>query len=59
MDAKAGDRTALDLAFLQTYAENLMNCFNVYWGSVSNMGLLKKDYALSDEILPDRMELLG
>ena len=58
LDTKVGDRTAPDSALLRTYAENFTNWFNVYGASAGNMGLLSKDYALLDEILPDRIEPL-
>jgi hypothetical protein len=58
VDTKVGYRTAHDSALVQTYAENFTNWFNVYKASAGNTGLLRKDYALLDEILPDRIKSL-
>jgi uncharacterized protein YbjT (DUF2867 family) len=58
VNTKVGYRTAHDSALLQTYGENFTNWFNVYKASAGNTGLLKKDYARLDEILPDRVKSL-
>jgi len=58
VDTKVGYRTAPDSVLVQTYGENFTNWFNVYRASAGNTGLLKKDYALLDEILPDRIKSL-
>jgi uncharacterized protein YbjT (DUF2867 family) len=58
VDTKVAGRTAHDSALLQTYAENFTNWFNLYRASADNTGLWRKDYALLDEILPDRIKSL-
>lgn len=58
VNTKVGYRTAHDSALLQTYGENFTNWFNLYKASAGNTGLLKKDYALLDKILPDRVKSL-
>jgi hypothetical protein len=56
VNTKVGYRTAHDSALLQTYGENFTNWFNLYKASAGNTGLLRKDYALLDKILPDRVK---
>lgn len=58
VNTKVGYRTVHDSALLQTYGENFTNWFNLYKASAGNTGLLKKDYARLDEILPDRVKSL-
>jgi hypothetical protein len=57
-NTKIGYRTAHDSALLQTYAENFTNWFNLYKASSGNTGLLRRDYARLDKILPDRVKSL-
>ena len=59
VDTKVGDRTAPDSAFLQLYAENFTIWFNAYRLVQVPMELLRKDYALLDEALLDRIKVAG
>jgi uncharacterized protein YbjT (DUF2867 family) len=54
-NTKVGYRTAHDTALVQTYAENFTHWFNLYKAAAKDPGLLGKDYALLDNILPDRV----
>lgn len=38
----------------QTYRENFTNWYNLYKASAGNKGLIQRDYAFLDKILPDR-----
>ena len=58
VNSKVGYRTAHDSALTQTYGENFRNWMELYRASAGNSGLLTRDYALLDSILPDRVKSL-
>ncbi len=45
-----------DGALLQTFGENFRNWWNLYKASAGNTGLIQRDYALLDKILPGRVK---
>lgn len=45
-------------ALLMTFGENFNNWWNLYKASADNKGLIQRDYALLDRILPDRAKSL-
>ncbi|KAK4574439.1 hypothetical protein LTR86_001280 [Recurvomyces mirabilis] len=55
-DTKVGYNTMNPNGLNQTYAENFGNWWNLYKASAGNTGLIKKDYALLDKLLPDRVK---
>lgn len=55
-DTKVGYKTAPDAALAQTFRENFTNWFELYKASAGNEGLLRRDYAVLDGILPDRVK---
>lgn len=55
-DTKVGSLSVKDDgALLQTYGENFTNWWNLYKASSENVGLIQRDYASLDEILPGRV----
>lgn len=59
VDTKIGFKYAPEDAPVQTYEEDVGNRFNIYRGtSGNNTGILTRDYAFLDRILPDRVRLL-
>jgi hypothetical protein len=55
-DTKVGSLSVKDDgALLQTYGENFTNWWNLYKASAGNIGLIQRDYASLDEMLPDRV----
>ncbi|KAH8645773.1 hypothetical protein BX600DRAFT_390857, partial [Xylariales sp. PMI_506] len=54
---KVGFKSVKDQSALnQTYEQNFTNWFNLYKASTGNKGLIKRDYAFLDEILPTRVK---
>jgi len=53
---KIGYRDVDDRLLLQTYQENFTAWWELYKASGGNSGLIKRDYALLDRILPDRIK---
>ncbi|KIY02432.1 uncharacterized protein Z520_02571 [Fonsecaea multimorphosa CBS 102226] len=45
-----------DNALLQTFGENFINWWHLYQNSADNKGVIQRDYALLDRILPDRVK---
>ena len=45
-----------DNALLMTIGENFTNWWNLYKASADNKGLIQRDYAFLDRILPDRVK---
>jgi hypothetical protein len=43
-------------ALTMTFGENFTNWWNLYKASADNKGLIQRDYALLDRILPDRVK---
>jgi uncharacterized protein YbjT (DUF2867 family) len=59
IDTKIGFKNAPKAALLQTYGEDVGNWFNIYRGTYgNNTGILTRDYAFLDRILPDRVKSL-
>ncbi|KEF57054.1 uncharacterized protein A1O9_07244 [Exophiala aquamarina CBS 119918] len=55
-DTKVGAQNTTDQNTLTlTFGENFTNWWNLYRASARNEGLIKRDYALLDSILPDRV----
>lgn len=55
-NTKHGWRSTTDSSTLTlTYGENFTNFFNLWKASKANEGLIKRDYQLLDQILPDRV----
>lgn len=48
-----------DNALLMTYGENFANWWNLYKASGGNQGLIQRDYAFLDTIVPDRLKSLA
>lgn len=56
-DTKIGFQTVKDNnALLMTFGENFAHWWNLYKASAGNMGLIQRDYAILDKILPDRVK---
>lgn len=47
-----------DNALLMTYGENFKHWWNLYKASKGNQGLIKRDYAFLDRIVPERVKSL-
>jgi nucleoside-diphosphate-sugar epimerase len=59
-DTKIGHQNVKDEdALLMTYGENFANWWNLYKASKDNKGLIQRDYAFLDEIVPDRVKSLA
>ncbi|KAJ9616440.1 hypothetical protein H2200_000158 [Cladophialophora chaetospira] len=57
VDTKVGIASVKDEnALLMTFGENFTNWWNLYKESADNKGLIQRDYALLDHILPDRVK---
>lgn len=55
-DTKVGAQSTTDQNTLTlTFGKNFNNWWNLYRASARNEGLIKRDYALLDRILPDRV----
>ncbi len=55
-DTKIGFRSVRDETQLTlSYGENFTNWWNLYRASAENKGLIRRDYAFLDNILPDRV----
>lgn len=58
-DTKIGFQTVKDEnALLMTYGENFENWWNLYKESAGNKGLIQRDFAFLDKIVPDRLKSL-
>jgi hypothetical protein len=56
IDTKVGVQSTTDQDTLTlTFGQNFTNWWNLYRASAGNEGLIKRDYALLDTILPDRV----
>ncbi|KAH0837609.1 hypothetical protein AYO21_10995 [Fonsecaea monophora] len=56
-DTKVGISSVKDEnALLMTFGENFTNWWNLYRNSADNKGVIQRDYALLDRILPDRVK---
>jgi hypothetical protein len=59
VDTKIGFKYAPQEALVQTYGEDVGNWFNIYRGTYrNNTGILTRDYAFLDRILPGRVKSL-
>lgn len=59
VNTKIGFKNAHDDALIQTYGEGVGNWFSICRGTFGdNSGILTRDYALLDRILPDRVKSL-
>ncbi|KAI1609569.1 hypothetical protein EDD36DRAFT_75156 [Exophiala viscosa] len=57
VDTKVGALSVRDPnSLLMTYGENFSNWWNLYKASADNRGLIQRDYAFLDRILPDRVK---
>ncbi|KAL2688923.1 hypothetical protein Neosp_002973 [[Neocosmospora] mangrovei] len=58
-DTKVGFQTVKDPdALLMTYGENFGHWWKLYQASANNAGLIQRDYAFLDKIVPDRVKSL-
>lgn len=57
VDTKVGLSSVKDEnALMQTFGQNFTNWWNLYKASAENKGLIERDYAFLDRILPDRVK---
>ena len=58
-DDKLGHSTDKEDSTLMTYRENFTGFWNIWRATGQNQGLITRDYAFLDEILPSRIKTLG